>query len=406
MPNYAFLISLLLFSTLARIKLPFADIGMHYPLILGVGLMTTTWNFSDLQSWIKQYKILSIIFLIFYLWVWVSAGLSEFPETAIRYAMKYSTYAIAFLGFSVLTFDKQITRRYDKWLWIFLIIIAFGGLLEVVFPHLWILNIIRYPDHYPRISSIVQGPNQLGVLMALAVIFSLTLYHRKILSKGECYLALLPFLALTCLSASRNGWLVLTIGLLLVLFYKITKPKTFLILAILWIVFLLSFPVSAERIIPNFQLLQINPSVENSVSIETLPSTSPQAEENKDSSDEVRMKLWKAAIAESINRPITGIGVGVFAEHIGSRLYKRTGFHAHNIFLSVLVELGIPGLVIFLGAIACLIVIVKHKPPAIAIPLILIGCSQQVDFFINDYTFAIVALYILSSAINYQPSVR
>uniref|UniRef100_A0ACD5H4F6 O-antigen ligase family protein n=1 Tax=Desertifilum tharense IPPAS B-1220 TaxID=1781255 RepID=A0ACD5H4F6_9CYAN len=117
-------------------------------------------------------------------------------------------------------------------------------------------------------------------------------------------------------------------------------------------------------------------------------------------SDQARVVLWKDALQAFSQKPLTGIGVGVFAEHIGWKHTERSGFHAHNIFLSVLVELGIPGLLLSIVLLFNLIPFSVLKQELIGIPLILIFASQQFDFFINDSTFVVLCTYFLANAVQ------
>ncbi|MGK7874449.1 MAG: O-antigen ligase family protein [Xenococcaceae cyanobacterium] len=370
-------------------------------------------NFTSLCSFVREHKTLSRVFLAFYIWIWFSALNSEFLGTAIRYGIKYSTYIIAFASLLVLTYAKRDKTNYDKFVFRLLILIAIGGIVECVFPHLWLLNLIRHPDNYPRISSIVQGPNQFGVLMSVGAIFSIILYkYKKNISKVEFGLIILLFIVLICLSGSLNSWLIFLIGLFLLLFYRIIKARGFMMIIIVWIFCLSFFPVSADKLGLVSRYNNIFPLMHHVVKKGDKTSKPKWTKNNQAipvipskvaTSSADRIQLWKAAINETIKRPMTGIGIGVFAEHIGLELLGSSGLlglHTHNIFLSVMVELGIPGLLIFITLMYGLIKIIKMEKIPVIIPLILVSCAQIVDFFINDYTFTIIGLYFLSSAIN------
>ena len=72
-----------------------------------------------------------------------------------------------------------------------------------------------------------------------------------------------------------------------------------------------------------------------------------------------RLVIWPAAVDAFNSRPFTGIGYGAFVETSIDRMYETRntyfgGFkvhkeQVHNTFLGQLAELGIPGLVLFLG---------------------------------------------------------
>jgi hypothetical protein len=115
-----------------------------------------------------------------------------------------------------------------------------------------------------------------------------------------------------------------------------------------------------------------------------------------------RIVLWKAALGEIRKRPITGLGIEVFEKIIGKRIRKEEGYHTHNLFLNILVELGIPGLLLFLIFIYSLLKRADFYRPIIGIPLIMILAAQQFDFFMHDFTFTSIGLYFLAEAGNSQ----
>ena len=101
-------------------------------------------------------------------------------------------------------------------------------------------------------------------------------------------------------------------------------------------------------------------------------------------------------------RPITGVGIEVFEKVIGKRIRKEEGYHTHNLFLNILVELGIPGFLLFLIFIYSLLKRADWFSPIIGILLILIFAAQMVDFFMHDFTFTTIGLYFLAEAGNSQ----
>jgi len=74
---------------------------------------------------------------------------------------------------------------------------------------------------------------------------------------------------------------------------------------------------------------------------------------------EIRMGLWAEAIHAIQDFPLTGIGMGTFVQVIPALyLFSPGGMrfgHAHNVFLQVAVDLGIPGLVAWLAIVALVV---------------------------------------------------
>ena len=73
-----------------------------------------------------------------------------------------------------------------------------------------------------------------------------------------------------------------------------------------------------------------------------------------------RLEVWSRAVDMILDFPFTGIGIGLF-QPLADRLYPflifEPGkvFHAHNLFLQVAVDLGIPGLLAWLWILAVVI---------------------------------------------------
>lgn len=401
------LINLVLFelilgiSLLARIEIPLSPIGIYFPLVWGVGIITILINFRSLRSLMVSQKLLFGLGLAFYLWIWVSAFQSSYLGTAVRYTVKYSSYVVILLALLAILSSQR--DRYQKIAFRFLTLIGLGGVIEVAFPHSEILDLIRYPDHYPRISSIVQGPNQLGVLMAIAAILAIIYLHEKVISRWEFTLTIGIFITLTCLSASVNSWVIFGIGLSLVVLYRLLKPRTVIAIATLWIICLLIFPLSAYRLVP--QQSALSPVDRNSTQLLVNKLNNPHLEhpELAKNSASARSFLWKQAAQQGFNKPMTGLGAGVFAEHISSQFYQRTGFHAHNLFLSLFAELGIIGLGLGIAGIVQGLRQIPFQNFQVMIPLMLLLNSQMFDFFINDYTFGAIALYVIADSICQIP---
>jgi len=399
--NQIMLTLLLLLSTFSRIKLSNGNFGCHYLSLTLLGIAIILLNLNWLREIFRVHQDLLIILGALYLWMWGSSLFSEFGSTAVKYSLKYSVYFIVFFSVLIITYRGINQRFYYRLLFYFMLIISLFGVLECLFPHIGLLNLLRYPDHYPRISSIVQGPNQFGVFMAIGAILALILNNHRLISKLEFFISLPLFIVLNSLSGSRNAWLILVSGLILLGIYK--KFQLLRIITIITLILcLLFFTGYTERLglkssdLFSWQNILFNRGRDST----ELTISKPIESSSSEGSDALRFRLWNAATSEIMKKPVTGIGIGVFAEHIGSKITGSTGFHAHNMFLSILVELGIPGLVIFMALMATLIKKAQMNNAIIGIPILMIIISQMADFFINDYTFIIVAIYFFVNASN------
>lgn len=391
-----FFLLILFSSLLGRIKFPGINIGIHYLLLPAFSFGIIALSLKSIPEIVKKHRRILIFLSILYLWMWLCSLISLFPTTAIIYTIKYTTYFILFFAFLVITFKNlkgSSLRFYYRCILYLLQIIAVFGFLEALFPNHWIFELLKFPSFYPQIGSIMQNPNQFGVIMAIGLCLSLILDKQKNISKFELHISEFVFLISLALSASRNAWIVFILGIVLLLIYKIISIRKTIFIISLWLLSIISIPVSTYRIglgdskiFPLINLFLANPS---DIVVPSPVGTALS-----------RFALWHAAIIETIKRPLTGIGIGVFAEHIGVKVFGAKGFHTHNIFLNVLVEQGITGLLIFISFLTRIGFQVKQINPVTMIPLIMFLASQMPDFFVEDYTFTTIEFYFLAAAIN------
>ncbi|MGF1936708.1 MAG: O-antigen ligase family protein [Nostoc sp. ChiQUE02] len=391
-----FFLLILFSSLLGRIKFPGINIGIHYLLLPVFSFGIISLSVKGIPEILKKHRTILISMSLLYLWMWLSALISPFPNTAITYSIKYSTYFIEFFAFLVLTFrnlkTSSLTFYYRCILYLLQIIAAFG-FVEALFPNHWIFELLKFPSYYPQIGSIMQNPNQFGVIVAIGLCLSLILEKQSKISKFELYISEFVFIICLALSASRNAWLVLIFGMFLLLIYKIVSIRKMIFIMSLWLLCIISIPVSTYRIglgdskiFPLINLFITNPSEI------VLPSPVGTALS--------RFALWQAAINETIKRPITGIGIGAFAEHIGVKVFGVKGYHAHDIFLNVLVEQGVIGFLLFTNFLVRIASYARHANPLTIIPIMMFLASQIPDFFAEDYTFTSIEFYFLAAAIN------
>jgi O-antigen ligase len=404
-------IGLLLSSLLSRVKFTYFSsfsLSIHYLLIPLFSTLLIILNLKRLkQFWIAHPKILAAIGLL-YIWIWVCVFFSNFPATALTYAIKYTNYFFMFIAFLSLNFPKpKNIKYYCLTLLVLIQVIAILGWVEIFFPKMWMFRLLKYPSFHPQIGSIMQNPNQFGVLMAIGASLTLILYQKKIISTIYLYISEVLLVISLAISTSRNAWLVFILGLVLLRGTKIINNIKFILLSFLLVICILLYPPANYKlglvnsnIFPGFELL--NQNFTNPSSLETKIS-------NPKGTALSRLALWKAAISEMTKQPITGIGLGVFAEHIGKQVFGVKGFHAHNIFLNIGTELGIPGLLIFIGF---LLKIASDLKPSnfVTVIILLFLASQMLDFFIEDYTFTTIELYFLSLAVisgtNVEPTLK
>ncbi len=398
---------LLLFSSLfVHVKLPGLGYGVYNLLLPLCAILLVALNLGQCKETLRYHRQALFFLFLFYIWMWVSALFSNFHGIAFTYSVKYSIHFIVLVAFLILTHNKREPFSYYRWILRFLILLAVFGIVEYLFHDLWFFPLFRSPhslDVYPRISSLMQWPNQLGVLMGIGILLGLILRKEKFISTFEFYLGLFLFTIVIALAASRNSWLLLPAGIFLAWLYKvITLRKGFFIVGFL-VFCILFFPVSTHQLgIRGSKVVPLEKHLRKKSLVVVVEKLKSPAFFTPRRTSTSRFVLWKAALMKIRKRPITGVGIEVFEKIIGKRIRKEEGYHTHNLFLNLLVELGIPGLLLFLVFIYSLLKRADLYCPIIGIPLIMIFASQMVDFFMHDFTFTTIGLYFLAEAGNSQ----
>lgn len=129
-------------------------------------------------------------------------------------------------------------------------------------------------------------------------------------------------------------------------------------------------------------------------------------------SNSERLLNWRQAVKIIQDRPIIGAGVGAYAEALNARALARSSVTAHNTYLDIAAEMGIPALLIWIAilisAIKNFLSILKSKERELSkekvISLGMIGAfvwfSVQMFFDTAIYSPALLALLMVYLAIS------
>lgn len=181
-----------------------------------------------------------------------------------------------------------------------------------------------------RILIFGENPNGMGtkaVVAFIIVLYYLIRVKSTILKKAMAILALVGFLSLVILTASRGALLSLFMGTFILIILNKMKPIkkiTMVSLGLIFIIFFFQYVLESDK--------AFGQRIMNSV----------------EKGDTGRTGLWESAtniIADNLF-----IGVGVPKEAFLGEMYKYSGAYmdAHNIFLYVLITTGITGFVFFI----------------------------------------------------------
>ncbi len=228
-------------------------------------------------------------------------------------------------------------------------LIAAGFLLALSAPLSvqWTVGKLRFiPEGiYQQFAIFVTDtihPNVLGGVLALLLplsiaylLFNWSAHHWAMRSLHA--IATTGMLAALILSQSRSAWLAVGAAMLLILYLRRRWAALGLFLILCIIAGFITYRIGTEVVL---DLFFTNPTIDGLSG---------------------RQEIWKRGIYMIQDFPFTGIGMGSFSE-IAALLYpfylveQTAPAHAHNLFLQIGVDLGIPGLIAWLAVFLTIVV--------------------------------------------------
>lgn len=187
----------------------------------------------------------------------------------------------------------------------------------------------RFPLLRRRMYSTLENPNLFGayLLMIISILTAFTLRERAVKKRTAFAVILLSLLLCLALTYSRGAWVSLAaIVLGLTLFYDKRFGLLFLLVPV---VLAFYHGQVVERFLSLFS--------------------------GEDTSVDLRFALWESTMAMIEEHPLLGVGWGAYflAYPDYNFFIQEEGvliFHAHNMYLNMLAEVGIPGGMAFLLA--------------------------------------------------------
>lgn len=280
--------------------------------------------------------------LAFLLWALVTSFFALSPETARAELLeRLKSLIIFFAVINVLRTPRQL-RFY-----ILLVLVAF-----MIYPARGTLqNYVTGNTILGRViwNKIYSNPNDLGAMtllttgLALAIATVRTERRRVRWAVGLCVPVMIAIMLLT---QSRGVFIGLIVGFAPVLLAQIRKRPSFALPVIIAI-------IATGVLIPATVWHRLG-------GITKLTSTETIAEADPEGSAAQRFEIDKTAWRIFADHPLIGVGIGCYRQ-ANDRYSPELGkLDAHNTYMELAAELGLPGLLLWLGLVGSVLLQVKR----------------------------------------------
>ncbi len=191
-----------------------------------------------------------------------------------------------------------------------------------------------------RIGGIATHSNSLAAFFNYYIFlpFGFFLMNSK---RSKFWLLLIPFLIQfrgIMVTFSRGGYIAFAAGLYAINFFR-SKLLFFLTLVATWII------VLNPIFLPSGIRFRMSQTFTNKVSYVQMDK---DVEDSVDGSTRSRIEIWKGALKMISEQPIFGVGYGLFFPLIANYWIGGFSIDAHNTYLIIAAEMGVPALVTFI----------------------------------------------------------
>ncbi len=297
---------------------------------------------SENREWNIRKNMFFLSFAPLFIVFFSSLSQSSLKDKVLKYLL-YSTFFLAFLSLIIFCFQfiygaSSLFHFLIQTIAPFFLGQSFGNMVAN-YPSL-LVNISGYT--IVRAVGIFPDPHMLSLFLGMMLPFAILFFFKENASKRKKWLIIILILLIADFFTFSRGGYVGMLGSFVVfcfLFfiqYRISK------------IHLLRFSVGTLIF---FSLLFSSP-----IGTRFVSSFS-----HTDASNRERIRLWKEAGSFILSHPLLGSGLGNYALKVKPSAEYREPIYIHNLYLDIAGELGITGLVLFLGFIFSVSVSVFKK---------------------------------------------
>lgn len=286
---------------------------------------------NGLKNFFSSYLTIFIALLTFIMFISISYSTDK--RLALSESVRFCTYVALFFIIKYELNNKYVSNNILK-LYIYVVsLVSSIGIFECILG----IGFIQKSEHgiRTRIFSSLENSNNLGAFMLMAFFPIVMLMLNEKEKRRKIYLGIVSLMTFSniILSFSRNAWLGLVIGAVI------------LSLTYSWKIILGMGGLGAVALL--------------------IPQINNRLLEFTDKSQNLsRIKLWDIAFMMIKDHPFTGVGNGNYRVmyDIYKLKYKKKieyyptdNFHTHNVFLKIQSELGLFGTMAFVGMIISIV---------------------------------------------------
>lgn len=283
---------------------------------------------------------ISIFMMLLFIVMIISISYSPNKSIAISESIRFLTYIITYfiIKYEIKT-DILVNRILNSYVIATFLISVFGIVqyfTKIGLDKKFIYDTSKYSVAL-RITSTLDNSNTLGAYLIIAVfpLIMISIYEKNIVKKSMYIITTLLSIITIVLTFSRNAWLAFLLGIFILIVVYNWRFILFLIFGLGLSMFI---PQIRSRAM-DFRLVLKDP----------------------------RVNLWKLAIKMIKEHPLLGVGNGNYYDQYAEYIKKYpklqynsyTHFLTHNSFLKVGSELGLIGIVPFIGFLVSILIKLK-----------------------------------------------